>query len=147
MGDTVMAVDSITGDRLVEPADLEVDKEVISQLAEVAEMMTEMVGAMVSSRQVHSQDLKHFRQELQGVRDSLRRIHRVLMEGNGQKPLISRVAVLEEKMANVEETLEDSVKQKANNEQISRRGKYAIGVAALTGLLALASALVSLFGS
>lgn len=122
---------------------VQVDEEVVSRLAETAAVMSVMLAKLSETHDAHGERVKFFREELITVRNSLRRISKVLMEGNGAKPLIARVAVIEEKIDN----LEEAAAARKQDARISSRGKYALGVAVVSGLAGVVTSLVTLLSS
>jgi hypothetical protein len=123
---------------------VQVDEQVVQQLAETAQVMTGMLERMLETHEVQSKDMEHFREDLCLVRDAIARIARVLHEGNGQKPLIARVAVLEERVSSLLKEISRKAEEKTAARIVSKKGKYALGVAIITGVTALATQLVSL---
>lgn len=130
----------------------QVDDAVVHQLAEIAESMSSMVGRMLDSQAVQTKDIDYFREELRIVRDAIRRIAKVLHEGNGERPLISRVAVLENQIVNLTEdinTLQQHEERRLEEErelkQIERRGRNVVVGAIVSGVFALATSIISLF--
>lgn len=128
---------------------VEIDNKVIEQLTNVADQMTKLVGKMAEKHDSHSESFINFKHELQQVRDSLRKITKILMEGNGEKPLISRVDVLETLVKELSSDLkflenEAAAKEKAalEGENIRNKGRYALWVAVLSGLSGLATAIL-----
>lgn len=122
---------------------LTIDQQVVLQLAEVASVMTSMLGRLLEthkSQTAFGKDVEHLQDNLRSARDAISRIAQILHEGNGQKPLISRVAVLEEKAKSVEEDLDKIEEVKL----VSRKGKYVLGAALISGLAGLAASLISL---
>lgn len=131
---------------------LEIDEHIVQQLAETAAVMTAMLERMAETHEVQSSDLGHFRDDLVIVRNAISRVAKVLHEGNGDKPLITRVAVMEEKIAQLETAVEkleehneEQEKSKKENRLAGLRGKYAVTTALISGIVALAIAVVSLF--
>ena len=130
---------------------IEADGEVVQQLAETASVMTAMLERMTETHEVQTNDLEYFRDDLGLVRNAIQRIARVLHEGNGDKPLITRVAILEEKTTQIEVAVErlgiqidDREKAEQEDHRIGLRGKYAVATALISAVAALAVAVVSL---
>lgn len=120
---------------------IEVDAQVVEQLTLVVDTMAGLLDRVSQRHDNQSQAMDHFREDLSLVRNSIRHIAKVLHEGNGEKPLISRVAVLEEKASNLEEQtdklelcMEDERKGRDLRKNIDKKGKYAIVVAIVTGV-------------
>lgn len=119
------------------------DQQVVPQLAEVAVVMTSMLGRLMEtheSQAIFGKDVEYLRNDLRATRDIVAKIARVLHEGNGQKPLVSRVAVLEER---ADEMKGDFTKIE-ENKQISKKGRYVLAAALSSGLLGFAASLLSL---
>jgi len=134
-----------------DPPNIEVDEQVIEQLTSIADTMTDMVGRMMDTHEVQSSDMKHFKEEISHVREALQRVVKVLMEGNGERPLIARVATLEAQMLNAiddVDTLQKREERRLINEveeqKIDKKGKYAIRAAVISGFIALATSVISL---
>lgn len=82
------------------------NKEVIEQLTETLKTMSELLDKMsdnhnklFSTHGSQKAEIAHIKDGLKGASDRITKIIAVLHEGNGQAPLITRVAVLEEKAA------------------------------------------------
>lgn len=82
------------------------NREVIKQLTETVKTMSELLDKMsdnhnklFSNHGSQKAEISHIKEGLKGATDRITKIIAVLHEGNGQAPLISRVAVLEEKMS------------------------------------------------
>ena len=118
---------------------LQVEEHVVQQLAETAGVMTHMLERMLETHEVQSKDIEYFRADLVLVRDAIAKIAKILHEGNGQKPLITRVAVLETQA----EYLLEQAKERAESKATSTKGKYALAVAVVTGVCALAAQVIS----
>lgn len=125
-----------------DPTHVVADEQVIEQLTDVADTMGKLLERVIDRHEGHTRDLDYLRDDLKVVRDAIRHIAKVLHEGNGDKPLISRVAVLEEKVHN----LEDDQENQEERARIDRKGKYTLYAALATGILGLATALAGLFG-
>jgi len=128
---------------------IEVDVQVVEQLTLVADTMAGLLDNVSKRHDNQSEAMAHFREDLGLVRDSIRHISKVLHEGNGEKPLISRVAILEEKVRSlgaaldkVELHLEDERKTKDLRANIDKKGKYAVAAALVTGIAGLAVELI-----
>ena len=123
---------------------IQVDAQVVEQLAAVADTMAGLLEQVSQKHENQSRDMDHFRSDLALVRDSIRHIAKVLHEGNGEKPLISRVAVIEEKIDNLEDQqdkielhMEDGRRNSERRKNIDKKGKYAVIAAVISGLGAL----------
>ncbi len=130
---------------------IEVDEEVVQQLTEVADTMARLLDKVMAEHSNQNKDMDHFRADLALVRDSIRHIAKVLHEGNGERPLISRVAVLEEKVDNLEDDVtkveedvtrmelyaHETARTEDEKENINKKGKWALIAALLTGGSAL----------
>ena len=132
---------------------IKVDTQVIDQLASVADTLGGLLEKVSERHDNQSKDMDYFREDLALVRDSIRNIAKVLHEGNGEKPLISRVAVLEEKASNLEEQfdklelrLEEGKSSSEKKINTDKKGKYAISAAIITGIGGLVVELVRWFG-
>lgn len=123
-----------------DPTKIQVDEQVVEQLTEVADTLGQLLERVVDRHEGHVRDLDYLRDDLKTVREAIRHIAKVLHEGNGDKPLISRVAVLEEKVHN----LEEDDKEREERLKIERKGKYALYTALATGVLGLATAIIGL---
>lgn len=115
--------------------------------------MTAMLSKMMESQEGQSKDLDIFRAELSEVRNSIQRIAKVLHEGNGEKPVIARLAVLETQMnealldiRRLEKHEEDRAKAERERKSIDSKGKYAVIAAVVSGALALATTIISTWG-
>jgi hypothetical protein len=122
------------------------DDEVLQRLAEIVGDLTNILQGLATEntrltdeRKSQSRDLEYFRKDLGYVRDAVARVVRVLHEGNGQRPLVTRVAVMEEKVDGLEEGARESKKK----EIVDAKGKWALRVALVSGLLALATSLTT----
>jgi len=124
------------------PQHVQVDEQVVEQLTGVADTMGKLLERVIDRHEGHSRDLDYLREDLRVVRDAIRHIAKVLHEGNGDKPLISRVAVLEEKVHRLEGLEENKVERG----RIEKKGKYALYTALITGILGFATALASILG-
>lgn len=132
---------------------VQVDQQVVEQLTNVADTMTAMLSKMMESQEGQSKDLDIFRAELSEVRNSIQRIAKVLHEGNGEKPVIARLAVLETQMnealldiRRLEKHEEDRAKAERERKSIDSKGKYAVIAAVVSGALALATTIISTWG-
>ena len=130
-----------------------IDTEVISQLTQVADTLTAMVSQLMQSQEGQTTKFNYFRESLRETRDSIRKISQVLHEGNGQRPLVARVAVLETQIAGLEDDLEELGEQLAKNAQnkeqaslAERKGRYAVAVALVTGICSLAASIIQWVG-
>ena len=123
-----------------DPTKISVDEQVVEQLTGVADAMGQLLERVMSRHEGHARDLDYLRDDLKLVREAIRHIAKVLHEGNGDKPLISRVAVPEEKVYRLEGDEQDE-KERA---KIEKKGRYALYTALATGVLGLATAIVSL---
>jgi hypothetical protein len=119
---------------------IQVDTQVVEQLAAVADTLAGLLEQVSQKHENQSKDMDYFREDLSLVRDSIRHIAKVLLEGNGEKPLISRVAVLEEKAANLEEqfdklelSMEGAKRTTELKKNIDKKGKYAVAAAIVSG--------------
>jgi len=138
---------------LIDNKHVVIDQQVVEQLTHVADTMTSMLATMMEAQEGQSKGLDHFREDLKDVRNAIRRIAKVLHEGNGEKPLIARVAVLETRVtelrhdvSRLEKHEEDRQMSELKRGEIDRKGKYAIAVALASGLLALATTIISTWG-
>lgn len=138
---------------------IKVDEEVVEQLTGVADTMAKLLDRVMERHTNQSNDMDHFRSDLALVRDSIRRIAKVLHEGNGERPLIARVAVLEARVDNMDNTIagiQDRIKlaelyaheeERLENEQetIDKKGRWGVVAAVLTGGTALIVEIVRFF--
>ena len=140
---------------------IRIDEQVVEQLTHVADSMTTMLEKLMETQRGQSTDLDYFKLDLKQVRDSIKSIAKVLHEGNGEKPLLARVAIIEVQIADLVSDVaklqtheEDNLKRmldqadearsnKEEQEKIGRKGKYALAVAVVSGLGGLATALIS----
>ena len=120
---------------------VQVDEQVVEQLTQVAESLGALLARVMGRHEGHTRDLDYLRDDLKVVRDAIRRIAKVLHEGNGDKPLISRTAILEEKVNN----LESYAARREEQRTIDRKGKYALYTALATGILGLATSIINFF--
>ena len=118
---------------------VQVDEQVVEQLTQVAEALGGLLSRVMDRHEGHTRDLDYLREDLKVVRDAIRRIAKVLHEGNGDKPLIARTAILEEKVSNLEA---DALRQE-EHQTIAKKGKYALYTAMATGILGLATSVIN----
>jgi hypothetical protein len=126
---------------------LQVDRQVIEQLANTVKLMTRMLERMLQAHEVQDRSLTDFRADLRRIRDTISRIARVLHEGNGERPLTMRVALLEQKLNNLDEDFQRMLKKEVamrEEKKLSRRGKYTLATALISGIAGLATAIISL---
>ena len=79
------------------------NKEVIEQLTKTVTTLSSLVdemsdnhNKMFSSQGNYKAEINHIREDLKGATERITKIIAVLHEGNGQPPLVTRVAVLEQ---------------------------------------------------
>jgi hypothetical protein len=119
---------------------------------------------MSSQYSSHAKDLEHFQGDLSLIRDSIIRIAKILHEGNGEKPLTSRVSILEKAAELYQKNLEDTeewmttrlnrleereeARTRAAIEAINigKAGRWKLIAAVITGMAALATSLLSVLG-
>ncbi len=71
--------------------------------------------------------------EVSRLKDDIGGLNKIIRDGNGQPPLITRIAVLEEKIAEIKSHIES-----IENESVeSKRMRWEFLLAAIPGLLAL----------
>ena len=140
---------------------IQVDEEVVGQLTNVADAMAKLLDKVMAQYSNQTNDMDHFRSDLALVRDSIRHIAKVLHEGNGERPLIARVAVLEEKSDNMEKIIDDideDVKRielyaheadriESEKENIDKKGKWGVVAALFAGGTALIVEIVRFFST
>lgn len=71
--------------------------------------------------------------EIVRLKEDINGLNKTILKGNGQPPLITRIAVLEEKILELKEKI-DSVEEEGKEE---RRMRWELLLAAVPGLLAL----------
>ena len=123
---------------------IKVDEEVVEQLTGVADTMAKLLDQVMESHTHQTKDMDYFRTDLGLVRDSIRHIAKVLHEGNGEKPLIARVAILEIQIGHLDEGLKkielemhESERLKEEKANIDKKGKWTLRVAVVAGMSAL----------
>lgn len=131
---------------------IQVDEEVVQQLTNVADTMAKMLDTVMERHTNQSKDMDYFREDLAVVRDSIKHIAKVLHEGNGEKPLISRVAVLEKGMSVLEDDVarmelytHEAERLENEKENIDKKGRWGLIAAIFTGCTALGVEIVRLF--
>jgi prefoldin subunit 5 len=131
---------------------IQVDEQVVEQLTGVADTMAKLLDQVMERHENQTKDMDHFRDDLALVRDSIRHIAKVLHEGNGERPLIARVAVLEEQVENLDENLKrvelyihEANRQKSEMDNIDKKGKWGLVAALVTGATALGVEIARLF--
>ena len=131
-----------------------VDEQVVEQLNKVADTMAAMLSTLLESQEGQSRDLDHFREDLKEVHGAIRRIAKVLHEGNGEKPLIARVATIENQIIELRRDLErlevsdsDRLSQEKEAERVGRKGKYTVTVALISAVAAIGAAVLSFLGN
>ena len=134
-----------------EKARIHVDEQVIEQLANTVRLLTAMLERILETRKDQSKEMEVFRDNLKLVRDSIARIAVVLHEGNGERPLVTRVAVLEEQVDGLDEKVDrnkedisDFSKKQDRDEGIKKEGRWQLWAAGLTGGIALVIQLIQL---
>ena len=123
---------------------IEPDVEVLAQLAETAASLTLIMERLGNHYDGHARDIEYVREQLGIQRDALAQIARVLHEGNGQKPLVTRVALLEQAFKDLEGDFAKYEAAAAEALRVSRAGRWKLLTASVSGILALATAIVSL---
>ena len=121
-----------------------IDTIVLAQLAETATTMTSIMERMSSHYDGHARDIEYIREALAHARNSIAKIARVLHEGNGEKPLVTRVYLLEQAITDLTKQFEKY--EAATNEALraQKAGRWKLITASVSGILALATAVVSL---
>lgn len=123
---------------------IDVDEEVVEQLTGVADTMAKLLEQVMERHDDQTKDMDHFRFDLGQVRDSIRHIAKVLHEGNGERPLIARVAVLEEQIVHINGSLKrleldmyEEDRRKDEQSNIDEKGKWGLRIAIISALAAL----------
>jgi hypothetical protein len=136
-----------------EDDNIKVDEEVVEHLTEVAGTMAKLLDQVMERHDHQTKDMDYFRADLALVRDSIRHIAKVLHEGNGEKPLIARVAILETHFEHLDEcrkTMELELREKQKDEDekenIDKKGKWALRAAIASGFTALGVEVFRLLG-
>jgi len=124
------------------------DEIVVQRLADIVEQLTKILqqvvaekDELVGEKREHDENIKYLREDLCLVRASVARVITVLHEGNGQKPLITRVALLEER----QEERKEAERQAAGKELVKTKGKWAVRTAIVAGVLSLAATILTKF--
>lgn len=130
---------------------INVDEEVVEHLTEVAGTMAKLLDQVMERHDHQTKDMDYFRADLALVRDSIRHIAKVLHEGNGEKPLIARVAILETQIEHLDESIKrveldahDKEKSEDEQENIDKKGKWALRAAIASGFTALGVEIIRL---
>lgn len=123
-----------------------INEQVVVQLAATITNMSTVLEA----HGTQTEKLNFFREELGDVRDSLRRIVKVLLEGNGDKPLLSRTAILEAQVehltalvAYLKQEEDDEKKTIETNRTIARKGKWTLAAALIAGVTGIIASIIS----
>ncbi len=134
--------------------------DVLEKLTEAVADTTDMMGRVLQANEDHarlarasSEMAANFREEIRSVKHSLEKIIHVLHEGNGQKPLISRVDILETKVDNILTeklvTLTNQLNDKSNdskkNNDANITGAWYFKGAMLTAIVAIITTALTLW--
>jgi len=127
--------------------DAKSNEELVAQLASAVELTTGMLKRMLSHHSVQREELETFREDFKRLRDRISRIVQVLHEGNGERPLLTRVAILEEKVEGIEKDIETMLEAKRSaqvTKNIRVRGRWELLVAVISAIAAISVGLLSL---
>ncbi len=126
---------------------------ILEKLTAAVGNTSEMMSRLLAANEGHAREARHaaevsenLREEIRGVKRSLEKIVHVLHEGNGQKPLISRVDILETKMNTILDDklveLAQALKDKSKNEDDKKLANVSANI---TGSWAFKGALLAAF--
>jgi len=126
------------------------DNELFATMSKTLDGLLEVVRTLVETQGSSISTVKELRRELINLSHELHNINKTLYLGNGQQAIVSRVAVLE---GRVDEAVKDlshyinDLKErdsiKVQKDQISSKGKWAIVVAIVSGLLGLVGSAIN----
>lgn len=133
--------------------------ELISQLTEIVGIMTTSLKRLMSHHDFQEERLSLYRCELNSVREHLAKVTKAIYEGNGERALLTRVALLENSFKDLENDLAAIVATKREEERlekekelqsskllaISKRGKWKLAIAFVTAVSAIVTAYFKYF--
>lgn len=133
--------------------------ELISQLTEIVGIMTTSLKRLMSHHDFQEERLTLYRCELNSVREHLSKVTKALYEGNGERALLTRVALLENSFKDLENDLAAIVAAKREEERlekekelqnnkllaVSKKGKWQLGIALVTAISGILTAYFKYF--
>ena len=132
---------------------INVDEEVVEQLTGVADTMAKLLDQVMERHDHQTKDMDYFREDLGRIRDSIRHIAKVLHEGNGEKPLIARVAINENEIKHItgvitklELAAHEKERLEEERKNIDQKGRWGLRVAVVSGITALVVEIFRFFG-
>lgn len=120
------------------------EEQIISQMAGIVEQMSRMLEQLLARQDEHSGSLlelkREFTENLREIRERVARLVKVLHEGNGERPLMTRVILNEREITDLKEWRESLERV----EETKKKGRWQLTVAVVSGLFGLIASLVSL---
>jgi hypothetical protein len=114
------------------------DKDSVEKLSEALATMSEAMSKVMTSNdlqakilRMHAEISENFREDIRDVKKTLEKIIHVLHEGNGEKPLITRVALLEEKYSGIKERLKEDQEEDSKEEEVSSTSRITLWAATI----------------
>lgn len=125
--------------------------QLVEQLIDTVTSMTQTLKRVMSQHEFHRDELNAYKEEIKRIRDRVSSIVRVVHEGNGERALVTRVAVLEEKVIDLEKDVDRLFEKhrlldarKAEETKVSTAGRWQLRVALVSAVAAIIVAGISL---